>query len=267
VVDLQRFEQLPVLIKDATLEGEKLVKAASKRICGGGYDAKTKVILGHPRKEISAYAREWGAELILVGSHGHGAIGRFLLGSVAQAVLRTAPCSVEIVRRSRETGRASDAHGMRILLATDGSDCSLQAAHVVAEHTWPEESVFHVLSVEELMVVANQLEATSLAAVYPASQLDLLATQAHDRATSACKVASEVLSYAGRRVIDSSTPLGDPRSLITETAREWAADLLVVGSHGRRGIDRLLMGSVSESVAIHAPCSVRVVRTTEHIER
>jgi len=263
VVDLQRFEQLPVLIKDATLESEKLVKAAAKGFCGAGYETLTKVILGHPRGEISAYAREWGADLILVGSHGHGAIGRFLLGSVAQAVLRTAPCSVEIVRRAPDAGRMPDAHGMRILLATDGSDCSLQATHAVADYPWPEGSTFRVLSAEELMVVGNQLEASSLAAVYPASQLDLLATQAHDRAKSAAEEAGEILSRAGRHAFDSTTPLGDPRSLIVETAREWAADLIVLGSHGRRGLDRFLMGSVSESVAIHAPCSVRVVRAAE----
>jgi nucleotide-binding universal stress UspA family protein len=263
VVDLQRFEQIPVLIKDATLQGQELVKSAARRLCGAGFETVTKVILGHPRGEVPAYAREWGADLIIVGSHGHSAIGRFLLGSVAQATLRTAPCSVEIVRHAPEDGRMPEAHGMRILLATDGSDCSLQAVHAAADFPWPEGSTFRVLSVEELMVVGNQLEASSLAAVYPASQLDLLSTQAHERATSAADAAKEILVGAGRSVLESSTPLGEPRSLIIETAKEWPADMIVLGSHGRRGLDRFLMGSVSESVAIHAPCSVRVVRATE----
>jgi len=260
VVDLQRFERLPALIEDATVEGQSLVKAAAKRLCGAGYQTDTKILLGHPRAEISAYAKEWGADLILVGSHGHGAFGRFLLGSVAQATLRTAPCSVEIVRRPHRPSATLGALGLKILLATDGSACSLQAAHAVAKFPWPEGTVFQVLSVEELMVVANQLETASLAAVYPASQLELLATQAHDRAVAAIAEAKEVLRAAGRYVVESSMPLGEPRGLVVEFAKDWPADLIVLGSHGRRGMDRFLLGSVSESVAIHAPCSVRVIR-------
>ena len=57
-----------------------------------------------------------------------------------------------------------------------------------------------------------------------------------------------------------STPDADPRHAIVETARDWPADVIVMGSHGRRGLDRLLLGSVAESVVRHAPCSVHVGR-------
>jgi nucleotide-binding universal stress UspA family protein len=53
---------------------------------------------------------------------------------------------------------------------------------------------------------------------------------------------------------------GDPKAVILDEAGQWGADLIVVGSHGWRGIDRLMMGSVSESVAMHAHCSVEVIR-------
>jgi len=56
-------------------------------------------------------------------------------------------------------------------------------------------------------------------------------------------------------------PTGDPRAVILDAARAWPADLIVLGSHGRRGLDRFLMGSVAESVAIHAHCSVEVIRS------
>ena len=62
------------------------------------HKALAEVRMGFPRKVISECAKELQADLIMVGSHGHSAIGRFLLGSVAQAVLRIAPCPVEIVR-------------------------------------------------------------------------------------------------------------------------------------------------------------------------
>ena len=54
---------------------------------------------------------------------------------------------------------------------------------------------------------------------------------------------------------------GDPRQAILIAARDWRADLVVMGSHGKKGVDRLLLGSVSDSVARHAPCSVEIVRS------
>ena len=55
-------------------------------------------------------------------------------------------------------------------------------------------------------------------------------------------------------------PVGDPRSLILDTAESCGVDLIVLASHGRRGLDRFLMGSVSEAVATYARCSVEVIR-------
>ena len=262
IVNLQRFERLPALIEDATRESECLVEEGASKIRTAGFEVFSRTSPGHPRSDISCFAKEWGADLILVGSHGHGAVGRFLLGSVAQGVLRTAPCSVEIVRPA--SGFSPD-RSMKVLLATDGSDCSVHAAHAIAAQPWPPGSLFRVLSVEELMAVGNQMDAASLSAVYPATLLDRLTTEARDRANSAVETARGILSRAGL-ALDSgdSIPIGDPRSAILDTAKEWPADLIVVGSHGRRGLDRFLLGSVSEAVAIHAPCSVRVVRAQQH---
>ena len=255
IVNLQRFERLPALIEDATHESQRLVQSGAKRISDGGYEAVPKSSPGNPRTDISCFAKEWGADLILVGSHGHSAVGRFLLGSVAQGVLRTAPCSVEIVRRTPPS-----ASPIKVLFATDGSDCSVAAAHAIAAQTWPQGSVFKVLSVEELVVAGNQMEAASLSAVYPATLLDKLIAQSQDRARSAVEKAKDILGRAGLALDPGDPmPIGEPRSVILDIAKDWEADLVVVGSHGRRGLDRFLLGSVSETVAIHAPCSVRVV--------
>jgi nucleotide-binding universal stress UspA family protein len=260
VVNLQRFERLPALIEDATRGGERLVQEIAKTISSAGYEAFPKTSPGHPRSDISCFAKEWGADLILVGSHGHGAVGRFLLGSVAQGVLRTAPCSVEIMR---STTKASSPK--KVLLATDGSDCSVGAAHAVAAQLWPQGSIFRVISVEELMVAGNQMDAASLSAVYPASLLEELTTQAQDRARSAVEMAKDILTRAGLALAaGESIPLGEPRGVILDTANEWGANLIVLGSHGRRGLDRFLLGSVSEAVAIHAACSVQVIRGRQH---
>jgi len=259
-VDEKRFAELPALIDDAKREGERIVKAGVERLARAGQVAGSQVILGHPRRAVSAYAAEWGADLILVGSRGHGTIGRFLLGSVAQGILRTASGSVEIVRfPSGEPAPSS--HPMKVLLATDGSDCSLVAANSVAARPWPEGTVFRVLSVEELVSVDAPMAGSSLSAIYPASLLDELLTCARARAVDAVEAARKVLLQAVKNVLNKqSIPIGDPRSVILDSAQAWSADLIVLGSHGWRGVDRLLMGSVAESVAVHAHCSVEVIR-------
>lgn len=260
VVDVQGFARFPPLIEDAKREGDRLVKAGTEKLSRSGHKAVSEVVMGFPRRAICEYAKEWHADLVMAGSHGHSAIGRFLLGSVAQAVLRTAPCSMEVVR-SASGGPAPSFHPMKILVATDGSDCSVEALHSVAKRPWPDGSVFKILSVEELIVLDGQIAGYPLASVYPQSLLEELTTQTRDRAASAVKTAREILQRAGMKVLnDQAIELGEPRAVILDAANAWGADLIVLGSHGRRGMDRFLLGSVSEAVAIHAQCSVEVIR-------
>jgi nucleotide-binding universal stress UspA family protein len=61
-------------------------------------------------------------------------------------------------------------------------------------------------------------------------------------------------------VSDPAAPVGEPRGVILDAAKSWQADMIVLDSHGRRGLDRLFLGSVSEAAAIHAHCSVEVIR-------
>jgi len=265
IVNLQRFERLPALIEDATREGRRLVQEGVKKLADAGYEAFAQTSPGHPRSDISCFAKEWGADLILVGSHGHGAVGRFLLGSVAQGVLRTAPCSVEIVRTPSPS---PSRRPMKVLLATDGSEFSLAAARVIASQPWPPDTIFKVLSVQELVIVGNQMEAASLSAIYPATLLEELTTQSEGQAKSAIETARDILRGAGLMLHDGDPmPLGEPRAVILDTAKNWGADLIVVGSHGRRGLDRFLLGSVTEAIAVHAPCSVRVVRAPQQTKK
>ena len=260
VADVQRFAKLPALLEDAKRAGEAVVKACVEKLVRSGQRAYSEVVVGYPRSALSEYAKEWHADLIMVGSHGHSAIGRFLLGSVAQGILRKASCSVEIVRAA-SGGPLPSSHPMKILLATDGSDFSLAAAHSVVSRPWPGGTVFRILSVEELVIVESPMAASSLSAIYPASLLEELIADARSRAVSAMEGAQKIFKQAGVALLnEQSIPTGEPRAVILDTAKAWPADLIVLGSHGRRGMDRFLMGSVAESVAIHAHCSVEVIR-------
>jgi len=260
VVDLDRFAGLPVLLEESKGKlDHAAIKISTAKLEGSGYRTECKVIEGFPREAISQHAKEWHADLVMAGFHGHSAIARFLIGSVAQGILRTAACSVEIVR-SMPGKPAPSSHPMKILLATDDSDCSVGAAHSVANRPWPTGTVFKVLSVEELTLPDGQIAGSSLASIYPQSLLEELISHAHDRAESAVKTATEILERAGKKVEPAhKMPIGEPRALILDTAEAWGADLIVLASHGRRGLDRFLMGSVSEAIATYAPCSVEVI--------
>jgi nucleotide-binding universal stress UspA family protein len=258
-VDIGRWEGLPALVEDAKHELQSLVKGATDKLIQSGHEAFSEVHVGFPKNAIPQYAKQWGADLVMVGSHGRSALTRFLLGSVAQAVIRTSPCTVEVVRH--HPGYTSPLHGRKILLATDGSECSAKAVDSVAHRPWPANSQIRVISVVELLTLENQLTASPLSSQYPASLLESVWKEARTRAEKSVVDARKVLTVAGLNLNDSNaTPVGEPRTLILDEAKTWGADLIVLGSHGKHGLDRLLLGSVSESVALYAHCSVEVVR-------
>ena len=87
-------------------QAEQVVTQAAERLARDGLSVETAVCQGDPRAVIVDEADEWKADLIVVGSHGHPALSRLLLGSVAQAVVAHARCSVEVVRRRRTAGNS-----------------------------------------------------------------------------------------------------------------------------------------------------------------
>lgn len=223
--------------REMETRGEQITPVA-KRLEEIGIPVEVVMARGDARHLIPFYARKWSSDLIFVRAHVRKDVFHWMLGSVARAVVNDAPCSVQIVRDIARVQHTLNS-GRRVLLATDGSETSLAAVRAVAERPWPEESEFRIVSVEEPWVIKS-------------SRLDAQAaiTDAEQMLTSAgLKASGEVLS-------------GNTKEVILEEARKWDADLVVVGSHGRRGFKRFLLGSVSESVAMNAHCSVVVVRSS-----
>jgi nucleotide-binding universal stress UspA family protein len=249
------FTAAPIIqlrLKDRVVQN---LEAAIKPLRNAGWDSITEIIAGSARRDINRFAKEWGADLILVGCNDVGDFGRLLLGSTARSVVRHAPCSVEVVRPHRE--RAQDAGrdtGMRILVATDGSDCSVAALHSVANRPWPEESVAKIISVPEFILFKDP----SFLEKHEAKDLGQASI---DDAKSCVTAGAKILSGSALR-FSSDVPTFEerPYRVILYEAESWQTDLIVVGSHGRSGFDRVVMGSVSEAVALHATCSVEVIR-------
>jgi nucleotide-binding universal stress UspA family protein len=151
---------------------------------------------------------------------------------------------------------------MKILLATDGSDCSKVAVDDVAERPWPNDSEVKVISVIELPYTP-MTETWAL----PDSYLKELETAGMEQAKTAVKQAEERLKSARGLVITTEVANGSAKDVILDEAEKWGADLIVLGSHSYRGWRRYLLGSVSYAVAKHARCSVEIIRRSRGEDR
>lgn len=146
---------------------------------------------------------------------------------------------------------------MRILIATDGSEFSRKALEKACEVSrGPKEVSFRVISVYEPQV-PMAAEPYALSAQY-FERLDGLA---RERAEETARAGVDFLrGNFPNASIESVVEFGRPAQMIVQTADDWDADLIVVGSHGHGFWGRLALGSVSDAVLHHAPCSVLVVR-------
>jgi nucleotide-binding universal stress UspA family protein len=134
---------------------------------------------------------------------------------------------------------------MRILLAIDESEYSDRATEITLARPWPKGSTVRVLCVAQVYIPIPS----------PYGMLLKRAQAVVDRAAA-------LLAGIGAS-IETCVREGDPRTEIVEEAKDWSADLIVVGSRGRTGMQRWLVGSVAEHVVRHAPCSVEVVRSAK----
>lgn len=229
--------------------GQHTVEGAAHYFRQAGLETTTAVLEGDPKTAIVNAAADEAADFVVVGAQSTHGVLQFLLGGVARTVARLAPCSVEIVRRTPDT------RPFKILLATDGSECSKAAVRSVAERPWPKATEFRILSVVEPS--APLLKPP----YFSHEKMEELRGKDMQRAQQAVCVAETILCGAGLESTSTvAVPAATPKELILSEASEWGAELIVVGSHGRRGVSRFLLGSVSEAVALHAQCSVEIIR-------
>ena len=134
---------------------------------------------------------------------------------------------------------------MKILVGVDESSFSEDAVRHVAERGWEDGTQVRLVSVIE-----------------PPLHFDTAVENQYKIARTALDRATELLRQSRSKLeITCTIAEGSPKQVLLDEAESWRADLIVVGSHGRRGLDRFLLGSVSQAVALHANCSVEIVRT------
>lgn len=147
---------------------------------------------------------------------------------------------------------------MKILLAIDGSPCSDAALDTIVQRPWPEGSEVRIISVAEPARLPGKEPW-----VLPRGYFEQLANAAIERLQALVNSSvAHVQKEQGKtlKVTGHVFAEGNPKEVILDHARQWEADLIVVGSHGLHGWQKFWLGSVSQAVAALAQCSVEIVR-------
>lgn len=148
---------------------------------------------------------------------------------------------------------------MKILIATDGSDFSRTAVAKCCQMlNLSEDPQIKIISVYEQMA-PMAAEPFAISAQYYQEMMDLARKQCETFAADSAEQIEKILPGSNSN-IETEVRLGAPARVIVDEAKDWNADLIVVGSHGRSFWGRLTLGSVSDAIVHHAPCSVLVAR-------
>jgi len=199
-------------------------------------------------------ADDWKPDLIIMGARGHSVFGgRLILGSISQRVLYEAHCSVRVGRGPYKNPDKP----VRLLIGVDSSSDSNAAVDAVCVRHWPRGT-----EVGLLVVVDTVMPLSS----NPAEPAAMKWIEVEDESNWA--QVREIFEPSAQRIRNAGLHAevlirrGNPADEILQEAHTWGADCIFVGAKGTRGIDRLLLGSVSSAVSSRAHCSVEVVRTS-----
>ena len=235
-------------------EAENLAKRASERVKSmfPGWQVTQEALADSPAWALLRIADQWKPDLIVMGARGHSVLGgRLILGSISQRVLYEAHCSVRIARARRKNENTP----VRILVGVDQSADSNAAVDAVCSRRWPEGSEVAVLAVVDTVMAIN----SDLAEVSAMKWIEVSDEKKWDQVRAVFEPSAEKLRRAGLHA-EVLIRRGNPADQILEEADTWGADCIFVGARGARGIERLLLGSVSSAVSARAHCSVEVVR-------
>jgi nucleotide-binding universal stress UspA family protein len=249
-VDLGRAAILrAALIADA----RRLADDTASQLLGSGTTIG-RVVEGDPRQEIVAAARQWGADLVVLGARGLSALPRFFLGSVSLGVARQAPCPVLVCK-----GTPRDVHAVTVAL--DGSGHARRALDWLTA-TLPLSAGLRIrfLGVTEpapIPVRAPGILGTTLRAAAEAIEEERRAALEAELTTVARSLRVRLPA------IETAVVTGAPATVIVRDLERCGTDLVVLGARGAGAATRLLLGSVSEAVLHHAGCPVLIVRPRE----
>jgi nucleotide-binding universal stress UspA family protein len=151
---------------------------------------------------------------------------------------------------------------MRVLIAIDSSECSAFALNSVIERSWTKDAEFRIITVVEPAYIQAPFGGSY---VEPMIELQIeFEKYCHEMIKEKVAQLKEALPD---RQVTGKTLEGIVAASILDEAKAWNADLIIVGSHGRKGVNKFFLGSVAERVACHAQCSVEIVKQKTHPEK
>ena len=246
------YERAELKLKQA----ESLAKEASEQVRKSfpEWQVRFEALADSPAWAIIRTAEEWKPDLIIMGAQGHAVLGgRLILGSVSQRVLYEARSSVRVARDGQRDARAP----LRLLIGVDNSPYSNAAVEAVRRREWPLGTEARLLAVvDTVMAVTPDPSQPQIM-----KWIEVDEEENWEEVRQIFQPLADELCAAG---LDAAVMIrrGNPTHELLDEAESWGADCIFLGPKGTRGIDRLLLGSVSSAVAARAHCSVEVVRTS-----
>jgi nucleotide-binding universal stress UspA family protein len=234
-------DTLQLMVED---EEQGLAAARREAVALGAKRVDTVFLSGVPWDRIvDTVLGDRAIDLVVMGTHGRTGLGRILLGSVAEKVVRHAPCSVLVTR-----GEATSFK--RVLCPVDFSDDSKHAIDIAAEFAKRSGATITLCHVVEVPITYSGEPLIS----------DFLG-DLEKRSTQRLQQAADELRAKVPVAVTTRTTIGSPGGELLEILdKDPTFDLVVMGSHGRTGIRRVLLGSVAEKLVRHAACPVFVAR-------
>jgi nucleotide-binding universal stress UspA family protein len=243
--------------KETSGQLDALVNQAAQR----GLTAKMHQVVGIPSHWITVMAKDADADLIVLGTHGRTGLEHILLGSTAERVVVQAPCPVLTVRLERAPPLPGKAPAVvaapairKILVPIDFSDCSLDALEYALQAAKQFGAAITILHVMES--ASYSLDFSLIHAGEARAQRERLEARLKDL--------TALLRREGLTA-DHVLRGGLPTDSVLDWSREEAYDLIVMGTHGRRGVSHLVSGSVAEAVLRRASCPVLTVKSPKFI--
>ena len=230
----------------AHIEAEQAAVIGRLSVPGRTLDAV--LLRDRPASALVDQTREFSADLLIVASRGHGPIASLPLGSVSTEVVEQERCAVIVARRSTLK---------RIVFGTDGSTTAIAAEAILAR--WPFFASVPILVVSVADVVrpwASGIAPTMYAQVLNAYAKDV--AEANAEHLGVAMESAKRLAEAGRWA-DAEIRTGDAAAEIIAVAQDSGADLIVVGSRGLTGLDRIVLGSVARNLLVGSEASVLVI--------
>jgi nucleotide-binding universal stress UspA family protein len=230
-------------------ERAELAERTCNELSESGIEVEQAVRTDIPHKAILRYVSEQDIDLVVMGTHGRTGVERYLLGSVTEKVVRLSDVPVLTVK-------AEDPGGVTypytdILVPTDGSEGAEAAIGPAVDIASTYDARVHALSVIDTMAMGVDVRS------------DMILETLEESARSAVETIDEQAAHASVSAVETAIQHGYPYRAIRSYVEENDIDLIVMGTHGRSGIERYLLGSVAEKTVRTSPVPVMTVRMPE----